>query len=434
MRTLDETLDGSLDQATFDIVEALLRKADKELAPSPYRYPLAHATYGSHEVAAALLAMLRRKTSMWETTRSFEQAFVGHQFPDRTDLDAVMVNSGSSADLLCAFVARPESLDLMPAGSEVLVPAVTWSTHLWSIMMAGYKPVLVDVDPLTFNIDLEDAGRKVTTRTRGLFLVHLMGFPMDMGSIERFVEEHDLCLMEDCCESLGASWGDKKVGQFGKVASFSFFFSHHMTTMEGGIIVAPHEFIEELRLLRAHGWSRGVTSNSKAEFSTLDGIDPRYRFEGWGFNVRPTELNAAFGLQQLVRLDSLNDNRQRNYDVIRSFVSDECPGVTFPELPPLGRANPFAVAFTCPPGWRQPMQNHLESMGVETRSLVAGNLGRHPAAKRLGLEWSGLDGADRLHFDGMYIGLHASDDSSAETEFAARAVVEAYRAVESELS
>jgi len=434
MPTLDEILDGSLDQTTFDIVEALLRKADEEQAPPAYRYPLAHPTYGSPEVAAALLAMLRRKTSMWETTRSFEKAFLSHQFPDRTDLDAVMVNSGSSADLLCAFVARPESLGLMPVGSEVLVPAVTWSTHLWSIMMAGYKPVLVDVDPLTFNMDLEDAGRKITTRTRGLFLVHLMGFPMDMGLVERFVEEYNLCLMEDCCESLGASWAGKNVGQFGKASTFSFFFSHHMTTMEGGMIVAPREFIEEFRLLRAHGWTRGIASSSKVGVSQEDGIDPRYRFEGWGFNVRPIELNAAFGLQQLARLDSLNKTRQQNYAEIRTLVSGQCPAITFPELPPAGRANPFAVAFTCPPGWRQPMQNHLESLGVETRSLVAGNLGRHPAAKRLGVEWRGLDGADRLHFDGMYIGLHTSDESSVETEFAAQAITEAYRVVESELS
>lgn len=434
MPTFDELLEGSLDQAAADTVALLLKKADEERAPSAYRYPLAHPTYGSSEITAALLAMLRQKTSMWETTRQFELEFVKHQFPDREDLDAVMVNSGSSADLLCAFVARPESLDLMPVGSEVLVPAVTWSTHLWSIMMAGFKPVLVDVDPFTFNIDLTDAGRKITAKTRGIFLVHLMGFPVDMGLIEQFVKEHDLCLMEDCCESLGASWGGRNVGQFGVSSSFSFFFSHHMTTMEGGMIVAPREFVEELRLLRAHGWTRGIASSSRAEVSTADGIDPRYRFEGWGFNVRPTELNAAFGLHQLERLDSLNNNRLRNYDLVRGLVSDQCPRITFPELPARGKANPFAVAFLCPPGWREPMQFRLEQAGVETRSLVAGNLARHPAAKRLGLECADLAGADRLHFDGMYVGLHSAETATAEIEFAAQALVDAYREVESESS
>lgn len=427
MRSFREKPETSIEVAAREAVDNLLSIADAEAEPSPYRYPLAHPTYGSAEITDALLAMLRRKTSMWETTRRFEQAFVQSQFPDRDDLDAVMVNSGSSADLLCTFAARPESCGWIPTGSEVLVPAVTWSTHLWSVMMAGFVPVLVDVDPETFNIDFDDAARKVSPKTKGIFLVHLMGFPVDMDQAVEFAEAHDLCLLEDCCESLGASWDKRRVGQFGKAASFSFFFSHHMTTMEGGMVVASRDQIAEFRLLRAHGWTRGVAAGRVKDPAGKDGIDPRYRFDNWGFNVRPTELNAAFGLRQLDRLGDFNYQRMVNYRHIRSAVSAQCPDLVFPAFPARGEANPFALAFICPSGWRTGMQKHLEGVGVETRSLVAGNLARHPACKRLGVEPGNLAGADRLHFDGMYVGIYASPDSVSESEFAANAIISAYK-------
>lgn len=418
---------SSLDEAVARSVDQLMAMAEEERVESPYQYPLAHPTYGAPEVADALLAMLRQKTSMWETTRNFERAFIESQFPDRPDLDAVMVNSGSSADLLCAFAARPESLDWMPSGSEVLVPAVTWSTHLWSVIMAGYKPILVDVDPKTFNLDFRDAARKMSSKTRGIFLVHLMGFPVDMDRATKFAEDHKLCLLEDCCESLGASWGGRKVGQFGRASSFSFFFSHHITTMEGGMVVADRDAISEFRLLRAHGWSRDVSRPGVGKFVSVDGIDPRYRFESWGFNVRPTELNAAFGIRQLERLDGLNRKRMENYLLIRSAVSEHCPGLEFPEVDAMGEPNPFAIAFLSPPGWRNVFQEALEGEGVETRSLVAGNLARHPAVKKFGLVPSALPGADRLHFDGIYIGLHSSEDSGSKAIRAAECIISAYK-------
>ena len=200
------------------------------------------------------------------------------------------------------------------------------------------------------------------------------------------------------------------------------------------MVIAAREDIAEFRLLRAHGWTRGVAAGGQKLLATSDGIDPRYRFEGWGFNVRPTELNAAFGLRQLERLATMNQHRLENYLHIRSVVSEHCPGIAFPTLAPQGEPNPFAVAFICPPGWRSQLQEHLEHAGVETRSLVAGNLARHPAARRLGIRSEHLPGADRLHFDGMYVGLHATSNSLSEADFAAEAIVSAYSSVESRLS
>ena len=193
------------------------------------------------------------------------------------------------------------------------------------------------------------------------------------------------------------------------------------------MVVADRDAISEFRLLRAHGWSRDVSRPGVGKFESVDGIDPRYRFESWGFNVRPTELNAAFGIRQLERLDGLNRKRMENYLLIRSAVSEHCPGLEFPEVDAMGKPNPFAIAFLSPPGWRNVFQEALEREGVETRSLVAGNLARHPAAKKFGLVPSALSGADRLHFDGIYIGLHSSEDSGSKAIRAAECIISAYK-------
>jgi len=229
---------------------------------------------------------------MWDKVKEFEK-----MFGDKYGGEAVMVNSGSSADLLISFAISEKSGGSLPPGSEILVPSVTWPTHLWSLIMAGFKVKLIDIDPNTLNFDLEHVKRNISKDTRGIFIVHLLGNMGDMRGLTKLCKEKNLVLMEDCCEALGSKFDGEYAGTFGIASSFSFFFSHHLVTMEGGIILTKdNDFAKRCRLLRAHGWDREV---SDPAVSAESDIDTRYKFVAWGFNLRPTELQAGFGIEQI---------------------------------------------------------------------------------------------------------------------------------------
>jgi CDP-6-deoxy-D-xylo-4-hexulose-3-dehydrase len=370
-----------------------------------YWYPLALATYGVDEVLEALESMCSFRTTMWDKTRQFEESF-----GELHQAEAIMVNSGSSADLLSSFLLHKHSGGPLETGDEVLIPAVTWPTQVWSLLMAGFKPRFVDVDPETLNIDLDDFKRKITSKSRALALVHLMGNSSDMPKIQRICADHQLELIEDCCEALGTESGGRKVGTFGQTGTFSFFFSHHITTMEGGMVITQDgDLADRLRLLRAHGWSR----NARNPQPPMPGLDPRYTFVSWGFNVRPTELQAGFGIVQLTRLPSFQSARERNALRLLEIFSEyqdsmypmkigkdvTCSWFTFPVL--VRQDAPFT---------RDELTAYLETQGIETRPIVAGNLARQPAMEHFpDLRDESLAGADFIHQNGFYLGVHPID-------------------------
>lgn len=373
-----------------------------------YWYPLSVATYGTDEILDALTSLCSFRTTMWEKTAQFEK-----EFGDRFGGEAIMVNSGSSADLLIAFALHELSGGPLKSGDEILAPSVTWPTQLWSLLMAGYKVRLVDVDPETLNVDLDDLEAKIGPDTRGISLVHLMGNPVDMDRVMDICNRHGLILFEDCCESLGASWNGQLIGTFGVASAYSFFFSHHMTTMEGGMILTRDPvFAERLRLLRAHGWSRNLRNPAPP----VDGLDSRYTFESWGFNVRPTELQAGFGLVQLGRFDGFQENRRKNATDFKARIAKHAEFISLMMVPDKGECSWFALPITINPSapfTRTEVADYLELNGVETRPIVAGNLARHPASNKFpDLLVEDLPGADYLHDQGLYIGLHPVDSSS----------------------
>lgn len=340
-------------------------------------YPLAVPMFGDEEVQAATDVVASRRTTMGERVEEFEEAFarqVGSRY-------AVMVNSGSSADLLMvmATVEPRRHYDPQP---DVIISAVTWPTHVWAHVMAGYRISFADVVGLNTTSDtLKAANTPWVTATS---LVHLMGVPAEMDGSG--------LITEDCCEALGAD-----VGHFGKAAAWSFFFSHHITTMEGGAITTDDpELANRLRSMRSHGWARH------------EGGDP-YTFVGPGFNVRPTEIAAAIGLVQLGRLDSFNKLRAENR---RAFVEilDGCPGIEIPDAPE--GSNPFGLPFFAED--RDGLALYLDANGVETRPILGGNLLRQPAFKQWAAYGHKYPGADRVHDHGIYVGLHPTADSGVE--------------------
>jgi CDP-6-deoxy-D-xylo-4-hexulose-3-dehydrase len=390
-------------------VSAAVKESFRTSSEHPkYWYPLATPTFGSDEILEALESMVSFKTTMWDKTRIFEE-----EFGKRYGAEAIMVNSGSSADLLLMFGMNTKSGGPLSDGDVILVPAVTWPTQIWSIMMAGFIPRLVDVDPRTMNIDIQDLKSKITKDVKALFLVHLMGNPADMDAIKEICTDNDLYLLEDCCESIDAKYGNEFVGRFGLGASFSFFFSHHITTMEGGMILTKDpDFAHRMRLLRAHGWTRHITTTEEVE----KGIDPRYTFVKWGFNVRPTELQAGFGIHQIKKLSEFNDIRNRNaarlqivfskfanlFSVMQVTKKGSCSWFAFPVL--VNKSAPFT---------REDVTSHLEKLGIETRPIVAGNIARQPGFKKLVPDFDpSLSGSDIIHTQGFYIGIHPVDYST----------------------
>lgn len=395
------------------VIKLLLESSSRtnEAKSQRYWYPLAMASYGAEEIVEAIDSLCSFRTTMWEKTKEFERLFSAYQ----GCVDAVMVNSGSSADLLLAFLLTNPQNPMLKQGGEILLPVVTWPTHVWSPMMAGLSVRFVDVDPKTLNIDLDDLERKITLKTKAVFLVHLLGNPCQMDRVLDIAKAHGLLVLEDCCEALGAEWDGTKVGNFGMGGTFSFFFSHHMVTMEGGMISCPdRETADQLRIFRAHGWLRNVTDPDRYDLAGYD-VDPRYAFVNWGFNVRPTELQAGFGLHQLQRLPLFNRRREALASRFFAFI-DETPFLSRPRVHPLARPSWFALPVIIDldaPFEKKQITDYLEEAGVETRPIVAGNIVRHPVARLFGRTFEGdYPGGDAIHSRGFYLGLSPSQDDS----------------------
>ena len=387
-------------------VQALLQEASRinSYKPQKYWYPLSMATYDIEEILAAVDSLCSFRTTMWEKTIEFERQFAYVNGAP----EAIMVNSGSSADLLIAFALVNPQTNLLNQGDEILIPSVTWPTQLWSPMMAGLKVRFVDTDPNTLNMDLNDLETKIGQKTRAISLVHLMGNPCDMDRVQAICQKHNLILIEDCCEALGAGFKGRAVGTFGLAGSFSFFFSHHITTMEGGMIICHDQTLSDLfRLLRAHGWARNAKYIMPAP---VEGLDPRYMFLNWGFNVRPTELQAGFGLEQLRRLPAFNAQRLKNVVYFQKYLNRHAAIMRLMEVLPDAECSWFALPIMLTsecPFKKEEFLGYLEEQGVETRPIVAGNLTRQPVCQLYPeLQELNLPGADAVHERGFYLGLH----------------------------
>lgn len=397
------------------IVELLIENESRinEAKPVRYWYPLSLATYGTDEILMALDSMCSFRTSMAEKTLQFERQFAKYQ----SSADAIMVNSGSSADLLLSFLLTNPLDPILKPGDEILIPVVTWPTQIWSAMMAGLTVRLVDVDPETLNIDLDDLERSITPETKALFLVHLMGNPCTMDRILALTEKHGIVILEDCCEAMGAKWDGKHVGNFGLGGTFSFFFSHHITTMEGGMVcVQDVHHAEQLRLMRAHGWVRNV-DYSKYVSDQYHDIDPRYAFVNWGLNVRPTEIQAGFGICQLQKAPEFAERRAKLAHRFTEFLKRWTDWIRMPKVPEKAESSWFTLPMMVQRGapfTRVEITTYLEDAGVETRPIVAGNVARHPVG-RLFAPFGArtFPGADEIHEYGFYIGLSPfhSDDN-----------------------
>ena len=373
-------------------------------------------TFSATEINAALDCMLSTRVTMGEKVKTFER-----QFADAFGwAHGVMNNSGSSANLLAvAALANPACVDGLKPGDEVIVPALSWSTTVWPLIQLGLVPVIVDIDPRTFCIDPAEIERAIGPRTRGVMIVPVYGNPCDMDAITDICKRRSLVLIEDCCEALGAYYDGRPLGDFGRVGTFSFYYSHHIATFEGGICVTQDfELAELMRILRAHGWVREA-ENKQRWYDANPGIDPRFLFVNLGYNLRATELQGAMGSVQLPKLAGFVDRRRENADWFWAKLGHFAAFFDFQEETPKGRSSWFGFTLRLKettPFTVLELTRALNAAAIETRPIICGNIARQPAMAMYPHRTVGaMPNADAMMARAFSFGNHQAIDEGART-------------------
>jgi len=350
-----------------------------------FRIPFNPSTWGQAERAAAKAVVDSGQLVMGERCIEFEAAFAAYIGCDH----AIMVNSGSSANLLAMSALAHSSLQEggswhpIAPGAEVIVPALAWPTTVWPIVQVGAKPVFVDCESGTLQMTAGLVEEAITPQTVGIVVVHALGSATNVGEIINIAQRHGVWLFEDSCQALGVVWNGKNVGSFGAMGSFSFS-SSQITTIEGGMVVTNDEPLANLlKALRTNGWIRPTRSSHEAA-TRHSGIERQSLFVSAGFNFRPTEINAATGLEQLKRLDRLNDARRtvaRHFDSeLETLTHAGCLNLVRHD----GRSVPAPLGYPvlCSSrDARDSLRDHLETASIETRPWLGGSIVRHPAFK-----------------------------------------------------
>ena len=324
---------------------------------------------------------------------------------------SVMVNSGASANFISIAMVK----ELLGVG-EVIVPPIGWVSDISSVVQLGMTPVFVDVDINNFNITAENIKAAITKDTKAIVLVHTLGFNAMTDEIVQIAKDNDIILIEDCCEAHGAKFGDKRVGSIGDISLFSFYFGHHITTIEGGTVCVSNDKLYDLaKLFRSHGMTREASLELQTEYQqNHPDLNPLFTFAVAGFNMRSTELNAVLGLEQLQRLDYNIECRRDNLDIWLKHLDPSKFKTSFDVE---GNSN-FALPLVMQESYRNSLKINddyssvcdvLDLSSVEYRLGTAGggNQARQPYLKNYPYRISGeLKNADYIHDNALYIGNH----------------------------
>jgi CDP-6-deoxy-D-xylo-4-hexulose-3-dehydrase len=368
---------------------------------------LTHSTWGTEEIQAMNRVIHSGNFTMGEEVKKFEEefaAYIGTRF-------AVMVNSGSSANLALLFALKYMKSTTLIENCEIIVPTVSWSTTFYPVSQAGFKLRFVDIDLSTLNIDARQIESNINEKTRAIFAVNLLGNPCNYSEIARIAKKYDLILIEDNCESLGATFSTRLTGSLGLAGTHSFFYSHHICTMEGGMVTTDsEELAENLRSVRAHGWTRGLPQKNYVHNLSQNHWEDLYRFVLPGFNLRPVELTGAIGQEQLKKLPKFLESRRKNAKVFQKLLNDSEHFLIQREE---GSSSWFGFSIVLREhlqGKRSNFLSVLQSEGVETRPIVAGNFLRNPVIQHLNhVKQGDYDNANYIHENGFFIGNHQLD-------------------------
>ena len=370
-------------------------------------YELASSSWGDEEIEAMQRVIRSGMFTMGENVRRFEAAFAEKFGTEH----ALMVSSGSTANLVGIASLFYKNERPLQRGDEVIVPSISWSTTYYPLHQYGLKLRFIDVELETLNMDVSRLEEALTPRTRMVVAVSILGNPCALDTMRAFCDKHGLYLFEDNCESMGATLKGKQCGTFGDIGTFSSFFSHHISTMEGGILVTDDEETYHIaKSMRAHGWSRDLPADTRIYSKRDDDFYEAYRFILPGYNARPLELSGAIGIEQLKKLDRMIEVRRRNADLfVRLFRDDE----RFIIQRENGKSSWFAFTVVLNPEAnidRKKVMSALKKADIGYRIITGGNFLRHDVIKYFDYDCVGeIVNADIAHNRGFFVGNHPSD-------------------------
>jgi CDP-6-deoxy-D-xylo-4-hexulose-3-dehydrase len=377
-------------------------------------YPLATSTWDDEEILVATALLKSGELTMGQNVKEFEEQFakyVGTKY-------AVMFSSGSSANLAMLAALKYVKNSKLSDGDHVIVPAVSWSTTYYPINQLGFVLDFVDIDINTLNIDVTEVEKRITPKTKAIFTVNLLGNSSNLQALKAIADKHDLILLEDNCESLGASIDGRMAGSYGSMSSHSFYFSHHICTMEGGMVnTNSKELMETLVSIRAHGWTRGLELNNSVHPKSNNEWDDLFRFVLPGYNLRPIELSGAIGKVQLRKFPTFLEVRRQN---AKCFVNLFQDSEHYKIQTENGESSWFGFSIVLQnklKGKREKLIKYLAKKNVTTRPIVAGNFTLNPVMKHLKYApLPSLINANTIHTDGFFIGNHHYDASEQINE------------------
>jgi CDP-4-dehydro-6-deoxyglucose reductase, E1 len=370
-------------------------------------YDLASSSWGPEEIDAAKSVIDSGRYTMGEHVQRFEQAFAA-KFGVK---HALMVGSGSAANLVgtaALFYTKGRPLQ---RGDEVIVPAISWATTYYPLQQFGLRLRFVDVELDTLNMDVSQLERALSPRTRMVVAVSILGNPCALDKLRSFCDRHGLYLFEDNCESMGAAVNGRLAGTFGDIGTFSTFYSHHISTMEGGVLVTGNtELYHVARSMRAHGWTRDLPDDTAIYDKRDDDFFEAYRFILPGYNARPLEIAGAIGIEQLKKLDAMIEARRRNAALFQKlFARDE----RFIIQRENGRSSWFCFTIILSPGLRverAKVMAALKKADIGYRIITGGNFLRHDVIRYFDYERVGeIRNADIAHDRGFFVGNHPQD-------------------------
>jgi CDP-6-deoxy-D-xylo-4-hexulose-3-dehydrase len=367
-------------------------------------YPLASSTWGGEEEKALQGVISSGNFTMGQQVKDFEAQFAKH-FGAKY---SVMFNSGSSANLALLAALRFDKSTKLPIGSNIIVPAVSWSTTYYPVNQLGYILNFVDIDIDTLNFDSTKVRAAINSNTSAILAVNLLGNPCELQLLKDIATENNLILIEDNCESMGAMLDARHSGTFGLAGTYSTFFSHHISTMEGGLVTTDSEsLMHTLKSIRAHGWTRDLPDKNFVHDKSGDDWDDLYRFVLPGYNLRPLEMEAALGIQQLNKLDSFVMQRRANAKYLDS-ISLNLQNYRFQKEN--GQSSWFGFSIVLKGhlrGMRRQLIDQLFQNGIETRPIVTGNFTVNPVMQHMEyLPLPELPNSQEIHENGFFVGNH----------------------------
>ncbi len=313
---------------------------------------------------------------------------------------SIFVNSGSSADFL--IMSSAKELYNWNDGDEIIVPSLTWPTQVSSVIQCGLKPVFIDCNLEDLSIDYSKLESCFSKKTKAIFIAHIMGFPANIKKIRKIIGNRKIKIFEDCCESIGAR-NPNKIGNIGVAGSFSFYWGHHMTTIEGGMITTNnYNFFKLCKLKRSHGLARELDLKDLNIISKkFKGIDKNFLFLTNGFNLRNTEINAEIGLNQLGKLNNYIKIRNKNFALFKKLIAPLNYKVSTANFKNLNNISSYAFPiFFKKKQILQKFKTKLKENKIEFRPVISGNILKQPF---LNIKIK-MPNSDFVHNHGIYIG------------------------------